>query len=161
MKPPCDEAVIESWSVAVPYAEEAEPWILAVTILGSSMAFIDSTVVLLLVAPKHAPTRAADEKPIPRKERKNTTTPARNPPAHEAGLPLMCDDLLGRRVHYSIVSIYFLSRGSYPSRRSGESRSGYAAGWSALAARRANARQIHRPTFDLQSNDASTARFHA
>jgi hypothetical protein len=29
------------------------------------------------------------------------------PPAHEAGVPLMCDDLLGRQVQYSIVSIYF------------------------------------------------------
>jgi EmrB/QacA subfamily drug resistance transporter len=45
MKPPCDEAVIESGHAAVPCAKEAAPWILAVTILGSSMAFIDSTVV--------------------------------------------------------------------------------------------------------------------
>lgn len=45
MKPPCDEAVIESGSVTAPCAEAAEPWILVVTILGSSMAFIDSTVV--------------------------------------------------------------------------------------------------------------------
>lgn len=45
MKPPCDEAVIESGHASVPCAEEAAPWILAATILGSSMAFIDSTVV--------------------------------------------------------------------------------------------------------------------
>lgn len=45
MKPPCDEAVIESGHPAVPCSKGAEPWILAVTILGSSMAFIDSTVV--------------------------------------------------------------------------------------------------------------------
>jgi EmrB/QacA subfamily drug resistance transporter len=45
MKPPCDEAVIESAHASVPCAEEAAPWILAATILGSSMAFIDSTVV--------------------------------------------------------------------------------------------------------------------
>src|SRR6266849_5730680 len=45
MKPPCDEAVIESGHATVPCTSEAGPWILAVTILGSSMAFIDSTVV--------------------------------------------------------------------------------------------------------------------
>jgi EmrB/QacA subfamily drug resistance transporter len=45
MKPPCDEAVIESVHPSFPCAKAAEPWILAVTILGSSMAFIDSTVV--------------------------------------------------------------------------------------------------------------------
>src|SRR5215469_6621362 len=44
MKPPCDQAAIESGS-ATPSAKAAEPWILVVTILGSSMAFIDSTVV--------------------------------------------------------------------------------------------------------------------
>ncbi len=45
MRPPCDEAVIRSGSVRVPCAEQARRWILAATILGSSMAFIDSTVV--------------------------------------------------------------------------------------------------------------------
>jgi EmrB/QacA subfamily drug resistance transporter len=45
MKPPCDEAVIESRHAAVPCTTETAPWILAVAILGSSMAFIDSTVV--------------------------------------------------------------------------------------------------------------------
>lgn len=45
MKPPCDEAVIQSGRVGVPCAEGAEPWVLAVAILGSSMAFIDATVV--------------------------------------------------------------------------------------------------------------------
>jgi EmrB/QacA subfamily drug resistance transporter len=45
MKPPCDQAVIESGRAVAPCAESARPWILAVTILGSSMAFIDSTVV--------------------------------------------------------------------------------------------------------------------
>jgi EmrB/QacA subfamily drug resistance transporter len=45
MKPPCDAAVIESGRLGVPRAERAEPWILAVAILGSSMAFIDGTVV--------------------------------------------------------------------------------------------------------------------
>ena len=45
MKPPCDQAVIESARPAVPCTKSAEPWILAAAILGSSMAFIDSTVV--------------------------------------------------------------------------------------------------------------------
>jgi EmrB/QacA subfamily drug resistance transporter len=45
MKTPCDEAAIQSRSVATPCARTAEPWVLAVTILGSSMAFIDSTIV--------------------------------------------------------------------------------------------------------------------
>ena len=45
MKPPCDDAVIESSPAAAPCADAARPWILAVAILGSSMAFIDSTVV--------------------------------------------------------------------------------------------------------------------
>src|SRR6266446_10845031 len=44
MRPPCDEAVMRSGSVRVP-CEGARLWILAATILGSSMAFIDSTVV--------------------------------------------------------------------------------------------------------------------
>src|SRR5213080_5346401 len=45
MRPPCDEAVIRSVDVEVPCRAEARGWILAATILGSSMAFIDSTVV--------------------------------------------------------------------------------------------------------------------
>ncbi len=45
MKPPCDEAEIQSRGDGVPCRAEAGPWILAATILGSSLAFIDSTVV--------------------------------------------------------------------------------------------------------------------
>jgi len=45
MRTPCDEAVMESAAVAVPCSKEARTWVLAATILGSSMAFIDSTVV--------------------------------------------------------------------------------------------------------------------
>src|SRR5438094_9495333 len=45
MKPPCDEALIRSGSSGSPCAPEAGPWIIAAAILGSSMAFIDSTVV--------------------------------------------------------------------------------------------------------------------
>ncbi len=43
-RPPCDEAAILSGSCDRP-AATAGPWILAATILGSSMAFIDGTVV--------------------------------------------------------------------------------------------------------------------
>jgi EmrB/QacA subfamily drug resistance transporter len=43
-RPPCDEAVILAGPCAEP-APEKGAWILAATILGSSMAFIDSTVV--------------------------------------------------------------------------------------------------------------------
>ncbi len=42
--PPCDEAVIRAGSCETPSATNG-PWILAATILGSSMAFIDGTVV--------------------------------------------------------------------------------------------------------------------
>src|SRR5229473_7641129 len=45
MKPPCDEAVVRSVNAVVPCTAQAGRWILAATILGSSMAFIDSTVV--------------------------------------------------------------------------------------------------------------------
>src|SRR5246127_1236694 len=45
MKTPCDESVVQSASGTVPCPAEARNWILAATILGSSMAFIDSTVV--------------------------------------------------------------------------------------------------------------------
>src|SRR5882724_5426007 len=45
MRPPCDEAVIRSVDAGSPCRAEARIWILAATILGSSMAFIDSTVV--------------------------------------------------------------------------------------------------------------------
>src|SRR5216684_1225973 len=45
MRTPCDEADIRSRNEAVPCTAAAQPWILAATILGSSMAFIDGTVV--------------------------------------------------------------------------------------------------------------------
>jgi EmrB/QacA subfamily drug resistance transporter len=45
MKPPCDEALIKSAPSAVPCRPESRLWILAAVILGSSMAFIDGTVV--------------------------------------------------------------------------------------------------------------------
>src|SRR2546430_11671901 len=42
---PCDEGVIRGRQTVVLCAQVSEPWILAATILGSSMAFIDGTVV--------------------------------------------------------------------------------------------------------------------
>src|SRR5579863_8876701 len=45
MRTPCDEAVMRSAGAEVPCGAQARTWILAATILGSSMAFIDSTVV--------------------------------------------------------------------------------------------------------------------
>lgn len=42
---PCDEGVIRATPAGVPYAPVSEPWILAATILGSSIVFIDGTVV--------------------------------------------------------------------------------------------------------------------
>ena len=45
MRMPCDEAVMQSANAKVPHRPETGTWILAATILGSSMAFIDGTVV--------------------------------------------------------------------------------------------------------------------
>ncbi len=45
MRTPCDEAAIRMGDGEVPCGVNARPWILAATILGSSMAFIDGTVV--------------------------------------------------------------------------------------------------------------------
>ena len=44
-KPPCDEGVIRSSTATHPCAPDARPWVLAATILGSGMAFIDGAVV--------------------------------------------------------------------------------------------------------------------
>jgi EmrB/QacA subfamily drug resistance transporter len=45
MRGPCEEAVLRSGEAVTASAHEARVWILIATILGSSMAFIDSTVV--------------------------------------------------------------------------------------------------------------------
>ena len=45
MKTPCDEAVIGSRAATSPCRGKTGAWVLAATILASSMAFIDSTVV--------------------------------------------------------------------------------------------------------------------
>jgi EmrB/QacA subfamily drug resistance transporter len=44
---PCDEGVIRSLPSIAPCSKSAAPWVLAATILGSSLAFIDSSVVNL------------------------------------------------------------------------------------------------------------------
>lgn len=45
MSQPCDEGVIRSKAADSPCIKSSGPWILAATILGSSMVFIDGTVV--------------------------------------------------------------------------------------------------------------------
>ncbi|HVS83556.1 MAG TPA: MFS transporter [Pyrinomonadaceae bacterium] len=45
LKPPCDEGVIAAKKTEAPCGKKLGPWILAATILGSSMVFIDGTVV--------------------------------------------------------------------------------------------------------------------
>src|SRR6195256_7104745 len=45
VKPPCDEGVIAAKKSETPDQGKLGPWILAATILGSSMVFIDGTVV--------------------------------------------------------------------------------------------------------------------
>jgi MFS family permease len=44
-KRPCDEAAIESTRAAGDCAASVKPWVLAVTILASSIAYIDESVV--------------------------------------------------------------------------------------------------------------------
>ena len=44
-KPPCDESLIRSAPCAAPCAARLRAWILAATIIGSSMAFIDGSAV--------------------------------------------------------------------------------------------------------------------
>jgi EmrB/QacA subfamily drug resistance transporter len=45
MRTPCDEAVMRSADATLPCGTEARTWVLVATVLGSGMAFIDSTVV--------------------------------------------------------------------------------------------------------------------
>jgi EmrB/QacA subfamily drug resistance transporter len=44
-KPPCDEGVIRSVAARRPCPPDLRPWVLAATILGSSLTFIDGSVV--------------------------------------------------------------------------------------------------------------------
>jgi EmrB/QacA subfamily drug resistance transporter len=45
MRTPCDEAIVRSTGDHVPCSGQARAWVLAATILGSSLAFIDGTVI--------------------------------------------------------------------------------------------------------------------
>src|SRR5689334_11944073 len=45
MRQPCDEAAIRTGASSAPCKPDSSPWVLAATILGSSLAFIDGTVV--------------------------------------------------------------------------------------------------------------------
>jgi EmrB/QacA subfamily drug resistance transporter len=45
VKAPCDEALMRAGAADAPCSKRAAPWVLAATILGSSITFIDSTVV--------------------------------------------------------------------------------------------------------------------
>ena len=45
VKPPCDEGVMRSAPTTTPCAPRVGRWLLVATILGSSMAFIDGSVV--------------------------------------------------------------------------------------------------------------------
>ncbi len=45
IKPPCDEGVIRAGKCAAPCSRNVGRWVLVATILGSSMALIDGTVV--------------------------------------------------------------------------------------------------------------------
>src|SRR5215208_5903815 len=45
VKAPCDEVVIGAGMADALCSKQAVPWVLAATILGSSMTFIDGTVV--------------------------------------------------------------------------------------------------------------------
>ena len=58
MRPPCDEAIIRSRDAGFPCVAEARKWILVATILGSSMAFIDNTVVNVALPAIQASFRA-------------------------------------------------------------------------------------------------------
>jgi EmrB/QacA subfamily drug resistance transporter len=44
-RPPCDEGVVRGRRESAPCPERDRPWVLVATILGSSLAFIDGTVV--------------------------------------------------------------------------------------------------------------------
>ena len=49
MKHPCDEEFIRSTKADAPCVRKVGPWVLAATVLGSSMAFIDETAVTVVL----------------------------------------------------------------------------------------------------------------
>jgi hypothetical protein len=44
-RPPCDAGVIRAAPAVAPAASRSEPWVLAATILGSGMVFVDGSAV--------------------------------------------------------------------------------------------------------------------
>jgi EmrB/QacA subfamily drug resistance transporter len=58
VQPPCDEAVIRSRAATAPCSKSSGRWILVATILGSSMVFIDGTVVNVALPALQASLRA-------------------------------------------------------------------------------------------------------
>ena len=43
-RPPCDEGVVRAGRASAPCKPASAPWVLAATIIGSAMAFIDGTI---------------------------------------------------------------------------------------------------------------------
>ena len=43
-RPPCDEGVVRASRASAPCKPASAPWVLAATIIGSAMAFIDGTI---------------------------------------------------------------------------------------------------------------------
>jgi hypothetical protein len=43
-RPPCDEGVVRTSRASAPCTPSSAPWVLAATIIGSAMAFIDGTI---------------------------------------------------------------------------------------------------------------------
>src|SRR5215467_6047959 len=58
VKHPCDEAFAKTRQADAPCSRKAAPWVLAAVILGSSMAFIDGTVVNVALPALQADLRA-------------------------------------------------------------------------------------------------------
>ena len=43
-RPPCDEGVVRASRASAPCTPASAPWVLAATIIGSAMVFIDGTI---------------------------------------------------------------------------------------------------------------------
>ncbi len=70
LKQPCDEGVVRAGKSAAPCGPMAERWVLAATILGSSMAFIDGTAVnVALPALQSEPRRHGGRRPVGGRDR--------------------------------------------------------------------------------------------
>ena len=76
MKQPCDEAVIGAGVLGTPCEERSRPWVFAATILGSSMAFIDSTVVNVALPTLQSNLHASNQTRAVTVERPRSMLPA-------------------------------------------------------------------------------------